>query len=90
MSTRTISWGWKQPMHRADSLTIWCLEIWETQPPGTLRSCPDQYRDSFTFTLNMLLQVVCVVTHSLHMLHAFTCCMFSGNRALLKLGTLLW
>jgi len=27
-----------------------CLEIWESQPPGTLRACPDLYRDCFTFT----------------------------------------
>ena len=26
------------------------LEIWEPQPPGTLRSCPGLYRDCFTFT----------------------------------------
>jgi len=24
-----------------------CLEIWEPQPPGTLRACPDLYRDCF-------------------------------------------
>jgi hypothetical protein len=26
-----------------------CLEIWEPQPPGTLRACPSPYRDCFTF-----------------------------------------
>ena len=26
-----------------------CLEIWELQPPGTLRACPRLYRDCFTF-----------------------------------------
>ena len=26
-----------------------CHEIWEPQPPGTLRACPDLYRDCFTF-----------------------------------------
>jgi hypothetical protein len=26
-----------------------CLEIWEPQPPGTLRACPGMYRDSFIF-----------------------------------------
>ena len=25
-----------------------CLEIREPQPPGTLRACPDLYRDFFT------------------------------------------
>jgi len=25
-----------------------CLEIWEPQPPGTLRACPGPYRDGFT------------------------------------------
>jgi hypothetical protein len=25
-----------------------CLEIWEPQPPGTLKACPGQYRDCFT------------------------------------------
>ena len=27
-----------------------CLEIWEPQPPGTLRACPGLYWDCFTFT----------------------------------------
>jgi hypothetical protein len=67
-----------------------CLDIWEPQSPGTLRACPDQYRDSFTLTLNLLLQMVCVATYSLHMLHAFSCCVFCGNRVHLKLETLLW
>jgi hypothetical protein len=26
-----------------------CLEIWEPQPSGTLRACPDLYSDCFTF-----------------------------------------
>jgi hypothetical protein len=26
-----------------------CLEIWESQPPGTLRACPGLYRDCFTY-----------------------------------------
>jgi hypothetical protein len=43
MSTRNISWGGKSgrcvwlttlPLPSAD-----CLEIWEPQPPGTLRAC---------------------------------------------------
>jgi hypothetical protein len=32
------------------SCTI-CLEMWEPQPPGTLRACPGLYRECFTFTL---------------------------------------
>ena len=36
-----------------------CLEIWEPQPPGTLRASPGLYRDCFTlpfcFTFTMLL-----------------------------------
>jgi hypothetical protein len=31
------------PPSRAD-----CREIWEPQPPGTLKACPDLYRDCFT------------------------------------------
>ena len=27
-----------------------CLEIWEPQPPGTLRACPGLYWDCFSFT----------------------------------------
>jgi len=44
MSTRNISWGGKGD--RCLGLTTLppscadCLEIWETQPPGTLRACP--------------------------------------------------
>jgi len=43
MSTRNASWGWRQPLRRAENLTTLCadcLEIWEPQPPGTLRACP--------------------------------------------------
>jgi len=44
MSTRNISWGSKGS--RCVGLTTLppscanCLEIWEPQPPGTLRACP--------------------------------------------------
>jgi hypothetical protein len=27
-----------------------CLEIWKPQPPETLKTCSDLYRDCFTFT----------------------------------------
>jgi len=27
------------------------LETWESQPPGTFRSCPDLYRDCFTLMI---------------------------------------
>jgi len=30
-----------------------CLEIWEPQPPGTLRVCPGLQWDCFTFTGKM-------------------------------------
>jgi hypothetical protein len=29
-----------------------CLEIWEPQPPGTLRVCSGLYRDCFTFYIS--------------------------------------
>ena len=32
-----------------------CLEMWELQPPGTLRACPGLYRDCFTFTFTFTL-----------------------------------
>jgi len=44
MRTRNISWGGKGS--RCVGLTAFppscadCLEIWEPQPPGTLRTCP--------------------------------------------------
>ena len=31
-----------------------CLEIWEPQPPGTLRACPGVCRDCFTIYLYMI------------------------------------
>jgi len=43
MSTRNISWGWRRPVRRAETLPpSWadCLEIWEPQSPRTLRACP--------------------------------------------------
>jgi hypothetical protein len=30
-----------------------CLEIWDAQPPGTLRACPDLYRVSFVFLISI-------------------------------------
>ena len=55
MNTRNISWRWDKGS-RCVGLTLPpscadCLEIWEPQPPGTLRACPGQYRDCFTFYL---------------------------------------
>ena len=38
-----------------------CHEIWEIQPPGTLRSCPDLYRFCFTFTHNSVLLLLHVI-----------------------------
>jgi len=54
MSTRNISWGKGGRCVGLTTLTTSCadcLEIWEPQPPGTLRSCPGLQRDCFTFTI---------------------------------------
>jgi hypothetical protein len=62
MSIRNISLGGKGGRWVGLTLppsTADCHEIWEPQPPGTLRACPGMYRDCFTFTftlLNVLLQ----------------------------------
>jgi hypothetical protein len=58
MSTRNISlggWGrWGDKGSRCVRLITLppanadCLEIWEPQPPGTLRACLGLYRDCFT------------------------------------------
>jgi hypothetical protein len=34
-----------------------CLEIRDPQPPGTLRACPDLYRDCSTFTFTFTCHV---------------------------------
>jgi hypothetical protein len=34
-----------------------CLEIWEPQPPWTLRACPGLYRDCYSFVLSFVLSV---------------------------------
>ena len=34
-----------------------CLEIWEPQPPGTLRACPGLYWDYFGFTFTFRMSV---------------------------------
>jgi len=51
-SSRNISWGCKGG--RCVELTLPlsfanCLEMWEPQPPGTLRDCPGLSWDCFTF-----------------------------------------
>ena len=47
-------------MHRVDNLTTFMcrfIEIWEFQPPGTLRACLVLYKDSLTFhRLHLALQ----------------------------------
>ena len=54
MSTRNISWRGKGG--QCEGLTTLppscadCHDIWEPQPPGTLRASPGLYRDYFTFT----------------------------------------
>jgi hypothetical protein len=54
MNNRNISWGVKAAVLGLTTLPLSCadcLEIWEPQPPGTLRACPGLYRDCFTFTI---------------------------------------
>ena len=46
MSTRNISWGKGRRWLRLTTLSpscAHCLEIWEPQPPGTLKACPGLY-----------------------------------------------
>ena len=54
ISTRNISWGGKGGQcFGLTTLPPSCAdfhEIWELQPPGTLRACPDLYRDCSTLT----------------------------------------
>jgi len=54
-STRNISWGkggWCIGLTTLPPSCADCLEIWEPQPPGTLRTSPGLYRDDFNFTLS--------------------------------------
>ena len=46
-----------------------CLEIWEAQPPGTLRACPGLYKDCFTFLCVCVCVCVCA--------HAHVCAVFT-------------
>jgi len=42
-STSNISWGKGGRCVRLTTLplsSVYCFEIWEPQPPGTLRACP--------------------------------------------------
>ena len=53
MSTRNISWGKGGRCIELTTLPPSCAdfpEIWEPQPPGTIRASPSLYRDCFTFT----------------------------------------
>jgi len=53
MSTRNISWGvkgsWCIGLKTFPPSCAECLEIWEPQPPGTLRASPGLYRECFPF-----------------------------------------
>jgi hypothetical protein len=35
-----------------------CLEIWEPQPPGTLRACPGQYRACFLYVKKFSMHIL--------------------------------
>ena len=56
IGTRNISWVGKGDrwvgLTNISTSCADCLEIWEPQPPGTLRNCPGLYSDIFTSTLN--------------------------------------
>ena len=59
MSTRSISGrgggGQCEGLTTSPPSFVDCHEIWEPQPPGTLRACPGLYRDCFTFAYNCLI-----------------------------------
>jgi hypothetical protein len=62
MSTRNISWGGGKGGRCMGLTTIppscaECLEIWEPQPPGTLRACPGLYRDGIIFLILWYLDI---------------------------------
>ena len=40
-----------------------CREIWEPQPPATLRACPGLYKDFLTFTFVVAVMVWCLNKH---------------------------
>jgi hypothetical protein len=40
-----------------------CLEIWEPQPPGTLRVCPGLYRDCFYYVLQAVFSIFRSLEH---------------------------
>jgi hypothetical protein len=51
-SGRTMALGSTQPpreMSTRNTSIVDCLEIWEPEPPGTLRACPGLYTDCFIF-----------------------------------------
>jgi hypothetical protein len=50
--------GWCEGLTTLELSCANCMEIWEPQPPGTLRSCPGQYRDWFTFYLHLKLEIL--------------------------------
>jgi hypothetical protein len=68
ISTRNISWGkggrcvglTTLPTSCAD-----CLEIWEPQPPGTLRACPGLLWDCLTFTVTITRNSECVTKRNI-------------------------
>jgi hypothetical protein len=73
MSTRNAPGGWRRPVLRADNLTASCancLEIWESQPPGTLSSCPGLYGG-----LLCLYLYVCQVALLLNLVFFWPCIM---------------
>ena len=43
--------GWYVGLENLPHLYTDCLEIWEPHPPGTLKACPGQYRDSYTLVV---------------------------------------
>ena len=52
-----------------------CLEIWVPRPSGTLRACPGQYRDCFTF-------YICLVMYLTALNHSLCILILSGHAAM--------
>jgi len=52
-----------------------CLEIWESQPPGTLRACPGVALPLPFIIYSECLSVALVIQHAMRKSHFVICCL---------------
>jgi len=91
MSTRSISWGWKRPVRKADNLTTilgHCHVIWEPKLPGTLwapRACNETDLPIYMFRTAMFPLSLELIISIRHLIYVTLCRWPSGMQVWMEI-----